>query len=532
MTPPTLFATLQGYDRRWIRLDIVAGVATGSVVIPQAMAYASLAGLPPEVGLYTCMLPMIVYALLGGSHSLSMSTTSTIAMLTAVAVAALPDTSDPERAARAAFTLAALVGACLVLMWLLKLGNLVEQISPATLTGVKTGVGLTVAVTQLPAALGMAGDAEEEGFFRSIADLLSRLDTVTVVTAVVSAVALTLLLVLRKVAPQVPGPLLVVVGAIVLVALTDVETAGLELIDPISRGLPHPSPPVGGDVLPLLPSALAIALMAFMETVLVARTQRRRDEPQIDANRELLANGLAALAGGLSQTVAPAGGFSQSAVNAQSGARSQLAGIATAVLAVLVALFLGPVLDLLPQAILAVIVLVAVVGLVQPQEFARLWRIDRTEFGVAVVAAVAGLTVGLLAAVAVGVVLVLVLVLRAVSQSQAEIDGVDASGTLVVRLRAPLFTGNARPTFDAILAAVAAAEPKPVTVELDCRAVTRATVPYLDGLHQLSRDLAAERVELRLVGMRPDVHAVSSTEKWFAAVDPAGPSEPDRASDL
>jgi SulP family sulfate permease len=134
---------------------------------------------------------------------------------------------------------------------------------------------------------------------------------------------------------------------------------------------------------------------------------------------------------------------------------------------------------------------------------------------------VAGLTVGLLAAVAVGVVLVLVLVLRAVSQSQAEIDGVDTSGTLAVRLRGSLFTGNARPTFDAILAAVAAAEPKPATVELDCRAVTRATVPFLDGLHQLSRDLTAERVELRLVGMRPDVHAVSSTEAWFASVDHA-----------
>ena len=145
-----LLPSLQGYDRRWLRLDVVAGIAAGTVVIPQAMAYATIAGLPVEVGLYTCMLPMLVYALLGGSRSLSISTTSTIAILAASALSTLPSTGSRTSLLRDAFTLTTLVGLCLLAMRLFRLGSLVEQISPATMSGVKAGVGLTVAATQLP----------------------------------------------------------------------------------------------------------------------------------------------------------------------------------------------------------------------------------------------------------------------------------------------------------------------------------------------------------------------------------------------
>ena len=231
-----------------------------------------------------------------------------------------------------------------------------------------------------------------------------------------SAASIAVLLVLRRFAPQVPGPLVVAAGGILLVALTDVEEHGLSVIGAVPSGLPTPTMPVLHDVGALLPGALAIAVMAFIETVLVARAQRQRSEPPVDSDQELLANGFAALAGGLSQCMPPAGGFSQSAVNQRAGAKSQLAGVVTAVLAVLVALFLGPVLEDLPNAVLAAMVMVAVVGLVTPGDFVRYWRIDRAEFWVAAVVAAIGLTAGLLLAVGVGVVLTLVLVLRAVSQ--------------------------------------------------------------------------------------------------------------------
>jgi MFS superfamily sulfate permease-like transporter len=527
-----LLPTLSGYQRGWVRFDALAGVAAGTVVIPQAMAYATIAGLPVEIGLYTCMLPMIAYALLGGSRSLSISTTSTIAILTASSLASLPADRSSGEMLRDAFTLTTLVGLALLAMRLFRLGSLVEQISPATMTGVKAGVGLTVAATQLPTLLGVSGDADDEGFVGKLADTLSKLGDLNGATVAVSAAAIAVLVVLRRVAPQIPGPLVVAAGGILLVAVTDVEARGLALIQQVPSGLPTPTMPVWGDIGALVPGALAIAIMAFMETVLVARAQRQRSEPPIDSDQELLANGVAALVGGLSQSLPPAGGFSQSAVNQRAGARSQLAGVTTAVLAVLVALFLGPVLDDLPQAILAAMVMVAVLGLVSPAEFARLRRIDHAEFWVAVATAIVGLTAGLLLAVALGVALTLVLVLRAFSASQARplypragggwtivapLDGEQVPSyddLVLLHLDASLYTGNARPTQDAILAAALATHPRAVILE--GAQVSRVTAPLLDVMEGLAADLREEGIELLLAGFPEATVDAARRSHWFA----------------
>ncbi|WP_141014317.1 SulP family inorganic anion transporter [Nocardioides sambongensis] len=537
--PTWLCPTLTPYRREWLKYDVVAGVAAGTVVVPQAMAYASIAGLPVEVGLYTCMLPVLVYALLGGSRTLSLSTTSTIAILTATTLGGLSPGRTLDDTMRAAFTLTLLVGAALLLMRLFRLGSLVEQISPATMTGVKTGVGLTVAVTQLPTLLGVSGDSDGDGFLGALGDTLSKLGDVSLVTAVVSAAAITALLVLRRVAPRLPAPLIVVGAGIGLVALTGVEDRGLALIDPVPSGLPTPTLPLWHDVTTLMPAAVAIALMAFMETVLVARAQRQRSEPPIDADQELLANGIAALAGGLSQCLPPAGGFSQSAVNQRSGARTQVAGATTAVLAVLVALLLAPILDDLPQAILAAMVMVAVLGLITPSEFVRLLRVDRAEFWVAVVTAVIGLTAGLLLAVAVGVLLTLVLVLRAFSESRVRplyprtgggwstnppeiIDDHEAMDDLVLlHLDGSLYTGSARPTQDAVLAA-AFTEPRPRALILECSAARRTSIPFLDVLEGLDADLGQEGITMFVTSMPHSALEVARRSEWFADFEARG----------
>ena len=541
--PAWLPPTLIGYPRGWIRYDVVAGLAAGTVVIPQAMAYATIAGLPVEIGLYTCMLPMIAYALLGGSRSLSISTTSTIAILTASTLATLPGDRSSDDLLRAAFTLTLIVGLALLAMRLFHLGSLVEQISPATMTGVKTGVGLTVAVTQLPTLLGVTGDAEDEGFFRKLGDTLSKLGDANTATVAVSVAAIAVLLLLRTLAPKIPGPLVVAAGGILLVALTDIETHGLALIPEVPSGLPTPTMPLWSEVGALMPGAAAIAVMAFMETVLVARAQRQRAEPAIDSDRELLANGIAALVGGFSQCLPPAGGFSQSAVNQRAGARSQLAGVVTAVLAVLVALFLGPVLDDLPEAILAAMVMVAVVGLIVPSDFARLLRIDRAEFWVAVATAVVGLTAGLLLAVGLGVALTLVLVLRSVSTSRVrplypragggwtvDPDLTDATRSssyddvLLLHLDGGLYTGSARPTQDAILAEVLETRPRAVIV--DAFQVQRITTPFVDVLEGLAADLEQEGIGLVLAGLPKEAVEVARRSRWFAGFDAAGGVQP------
>ena len=540
-----LAPTLHGYRRDWLGRDVVAGLATGTVVIPQALAYSTIAGLPVQIGLYTCIAPMAFYALFGGSRALSVSTTSTIAVLVAGTLAGLHG-YDQDQLLSAAFTLTFLVGLCLLGMRLLHLGSLVESISPATMAGVRLGVGLTVAASQLPALLGVHADPDADGFFAKVGDAVGNLGHADRTTVLVSAVSLTVLLVLRRVAPQVPGPLVVVVGGISLVALTSIEHHGLALIDQVPTGLPSVSLPVPGDVLDLLPAALAIALMAFLETVLVARTNRERSEPAIDVDQELLANGVAALAGGLTQTLPPAGGFSQSAVNLRSGARSQLAGLVTAVLACLTALFLAPLLDDLPSAVLAAVVMSAILALLDPADLVRFARIDRVELWVALGVAAIGLTGGMLAAVAVGVAMTLFLVIRSVNRPRVRLlyprtgggwtiqpelavppeDGATAA-PLVLHLDG-VYTGNAQLTRDAVRDVVrgaVATTDRPsgtLRVVLDGSALTTVTTPLLDTLRGAYDDAAAIGATLLLAELTPGVLAGLRQSEWFTELEHQG----------
>lgn len=522
---------MRGYRRAWLRTDVLAGLTAGTVVIPQAMAYATIAGLPVQVGLYTCLVPMVVYALFGGARALSVSTTSTIAVLVASALAGLPRgaVDSVTDQVQAAATLTFMVGVCLLGMRLLRIGALVEMVSPATLSGIRIGVGLTVAASQLPALVGVAPDPDDDGFFGRIADLLPKLDTANGATVAVGLGSVAVLLVLRRLAPRLPAPLFVVGAGIALVALTSVEAHGVALIDKVPRGLPAVRLPVAGDVLGLLPAALAIAVMAFLETVLVSRTNRRREEPSIDVDQELVAVGLAALGGGLTQTLPPAGGLSQSAVNLRAGARSQVAQLATAVLALLVALVLAPVLDDLPRAVLAAMVLVAILGLLDPSDFADYARIDRAELWVALVVAAIGLTGGMLLGVAVGLVLTLALVVRQVNRPRVRrlyprpeggwtttpTPVPSPAGVLLLHLDGGLYAGNAQATVDAALRTAASVQPPTRAVLLECSAVHEVTVPFLDALRALASDLEQSGATLMVTALPPETSAVLDRSPWF-----------------
>ncbi|HEY9293112.1 MAG TPA: SulP family inorganic anion transporter [Microlunatus sp.] len=552
--------SLRGYRRSWLRGDVIGGLAAGTVVIPQAMAYATIAGLPVQVGLYTCMAPMIIYALLGGARALSVSTTSTIAVLVATTLAGLPNDADrsPDDLLRAAFTLTFMVGICLLLMRLLRLGSLVEIISPATLTGIRVGVGLTVAASQLPALLGVSAHEGDSGFFGKLADAISKVPHADLITILVGAGTIVVLLVLRRLAPLVPGPLVVVVAGILLVATTSIEDRsdgrGLVLIGEVPTGLPLPKLPVAGDVLDLMPGAMAIAVMAFMETVLVARTNRGKDEPPINVSQELLATGAASLGGGLTQTLPPAGGFSQSAVNLRAGAKTQLAQLITAVLAILVALFLAPLLADLPEAVLAAMVMVAVLGLLDPSDFFRYARIDKAELWVAIVVAAIGLTGGMLLGVAVGVILTLVLVVRSVNRSRVrplypapnggwttgepdDVDDLDATGgrddtsahrqervpegVLLLHLDGALYAGNTQITADAVLQAARSSDTTRWVV-LEGSSVHEVTVPMLDTFRDLAEDLDRDGTTLILASFSRRTTGLLFRSHWFADRQQAG----------
>ncbi|QCQ93390.1 SulP family inorganic anion transporter [Rhodococcus sp. SGAir0479] len=506
---PVFAPTLVGYRKAWLRADVVAGLSAGAVVIPQAMAYATIADMPVQIGLYTCMVPMLVYALLGGSRTASVSTTSTIATLTASTLVGAGIAAGSEDAQAALMTLTLMVGLILVGARVLRLGAIIENISEATLSGIKAGVGLTVAVSQLPKLLGVPGDPDATGFFHVLNGVLGQVGDANGATVALSAVSVAALVALGRLVPRVPGPLVVVAVGIALIAFTGLRDRGVEVIAEVPQGIPLPGVPSLHDIADLLPGALAISVMAFLETVAVARGVRRSSEPQIGSDRELLANGVASVAGSFFHTLPPAAGFSQTAVALRAGARTQASGVMTAVLAVLVALFLAPVLNDLPQATLGAMVVVATLGLVDLGSFARYWRVNRVEFWIAAATAAIGLSAGLLPAVLAGVLLTLYLVLREldrphVSQLVREVaggwravapdEGAVPSDPLVLRVDSGLYTANVRANTREIARRVAAGHPS--TLVIDCSRLTQVTTTVMRSFLDLTTELEDSGVDV------------------------------------
>jgi high affinity sulfate transporter 1 len=523
------------YDRSWLGRDVLGGVAAGAVVVPQAMAYASIADLPAQVGLYTCMVPMVVYALLGGSRTLSVSTTSTVAILTGSTLVSAGVAGSGEDPVGDLAMLTVLVGVILLAARLLRLGSLIDNISEATLTGIKIGVGLTVAAGQLPKLLGITGDPTATAFFGELRGVIDDLGDISWTTLALSAATIVVLLGLARLLPQVPAPLVAVVLGIVLVGVWSIDEHGVALIAPVPSGLPLPVAPSFDHAGDLVGGAFAIAIMCFLETASVAGAVRQRDEPAIDNDQELAANGVACVAGAIFRAMPSAGGFSQTAINQRAGARTQLSEVVTALLAVACALFLGGVLSDLPQATLGCMVVVAVIGLIKPSEMRRFWRIDRLSFWVAVITAAAGLVLGLLAAVLVGVLLTLLLVLHelngiGVTELQPTPAGDDVlvagpatrpvPGLLVLRVDGPIYTANVHNIHRRILAAVDAADPE--TVVLDLSAIAATSVTVLDQSIDLDQQLVARDVGFWVTALTPRVLAMVSRLPRFEELQAAG----------
>ncbi|WP_431279277.1 SulP family inorganic anion transporter [Leifsonia poae] len=523
-TPPRrrgwLVPTMVGYKRSWLGRDILAGVSAGAVVIPQAMAYATIANLPVQAGLYTCVVPMVVYALLGGSRAMSVSTTSTIATLTATTLVSVGVAASSDDIPRDLITLTLLVGLILLFARFLRLGSLVEIINRPTLLGIQVGVGATVAVGQLPKLLGESENPTGGGFIRSLVAVVHAVPSANLPTVILSVCSVAALFLFKRFLPRIPGPLIVVAAGIILVAVGVFEGTGLRLIPPVPQTFPIPVLPSFDNVLGLLPGAFAIAVMAFLESTAVARGIREPGERAIDSNQELLATAAANIVGGFYQTLPAAGGFSQSAVNKAAGARSQVAGLVTVALALLTGLFLGPVLSLLPQATLASLVFVAVFGLIDVRAIVLLWRISKRDFWVAAVTMAIGLTAGLLAAVAAGVVLTLILLLSALNKPRVGVsDPVD--GVLTVNLLGPLYTANVLSTEQAILTYAESIDGLRVLV-LNMSVIQETSVTVLDTLADLDRELAGRGVELRLTNLPAGALRVASKTAWFRGLDAAG----------
>jgi sulfate permease, SulP family len=474
---------LPAYRGEWLGGDLVAGVTSAAVVIPQAMAYASIAGLPVEFGLYVAFVPMLSYAVLGTSRALSVSTTSTLAMLTATAIAGVATTAS--EAATAAATLAVLVGSFLLVAGIFRLGFLADFISLPILTGFKIGTGLVIAASQLGKLLGVS--VSGDNFFQDVRSALQQLGEANAATVVLSLATIAVLLALRRFFPRVPGALVAVVGGILAVSAFDLVSSGVAVIPPVPEGLPGFSLPNWELVEQLLPAAAGVALMSFVESIAAGRAFARRADGPLDADQELVALGASNFAGGLFQALPSGGGLSQTAVNDSSGARSQLAGAVTAIFAVITMLFLTALFADLAEATLGAIVLVAILGLLDSRTIRRIRSVRSRDGWLAVGTVIAVLFLGVLNGIIIAVVFSIMVLMHGANVLPIRVLGRDpdsgdfedrekhpdletSTGLLIVKPEGVLYFANARRCAARILTMVDA-DPSVRVVLIDASAV-------------------------------------------------------------
>lgn len=502
-----------------IRLDLVAGLTAAAVVLPKAMAYATVAGLPVAVGLYTAFLPMLIYALLGTSRVLSFSSTTTLAILAGTQLGLVVPDGDPARLIVAVATLSALTGVILMLAALLRLGFVASFISSPVLTGFKAGIGLVIVLDQVPKLLGV--HITKHGFFHDLLSLIQHLPDTSLLTLGVAAGTLLVLLGMERLWPHSPAPLVAVGGGIAASWLFGLEGQGLAVVGLIPQGLPSLTLPDLALVEQLLPGAVGIALMSFTESIAAGRAFADSSEPPIKANRELLASGAANLGGALFGAMPSGGGTSQTAVVRAAGGRSQKAGLVTAGAAAATMLFLAPLLGLLPYATLAAVVIVYSVGLIQPGEFRAIRQVRTMEFRWAVAAFFGVLIFGTLQGIVVAIIISLIAlasqsanprvyvigrkrgadVLRPLSPEHA--DDETFPGLLILRPEGRLFFVNAPLVVEQIRALVDQHQPK--VVALDLSRVPDIEYSALQMLIEGERLIAERNITLWLAGLNPRV---------------------------
>jgi SulP family sulfate permease len=513
---------LRGYDRRWVGADVVAGLTAAAVVIPKAMAYATIAGLPVQVGLCTAFVPGIVYALLGGSRVLSTSTTTTLAILTAAALGEALPGADAARLLAGVATLAMLVGVILVVAAILRLGFVANFISEPVLAGFKAGIGLVIVVDQLPKLFGL--HVVKVGFLRELGSLLASLGKTSIPTLLVSISAAALLVLLHRWLPRVPASLVAVGLGIAASAAFGLAAHGVKVVGAIPAGLPSPVLPDLDLLRVLWPAAIGIALMSFTETIAAGRAFVAHGDHRPAANRELLATGIANAAGGLLGAMPAGGGTSQTAVNDRAGAKTQLAGLVTGIAAVATLLFLSPALALLPQAVLAAIVVFYSVELVSLSEFRAIARVRRMELVWSIAAFGGVVLLGTLEGITVAVVISLLALaqqtnhppvyavgrkpgtngFRKLTDRHAEDE--TFPGLLLIRVEGRIYFGNAERVMDLMAPLVQASNPR--VIVLDCSAIADLEYSALKMLADVEERVRASGAELWVAALNPEVRPV------------------------
>ncbi|MFD5518611.1 SulP family inorganic anion transporter [Streptomyces sp. NPDC127066] len=511
---------LRRYRRSLLRGDLLAGVTVAAYLVPQVMAYASVAGLPPVVGLWAILPAIVLYALVGSSRLLSVGPESTTALMTATVVGPLAD-GDPERYAVLASALAVAVGLMCLVAWAARLGFVADLLSRPVLIGYLAGVALIMMVDQLTKLTGVPTDGS--GFFPKLASFFGNLDEAHPATVVFSAATLVVLYLATRFRWRVPGPLLVLVAGTAVVAAFGLEDHGLAVIGKIPAGLPRPDlPPL--DVLPqLLLPAVGVLLVGYTDFILTARAFTTDDGgTTMDANQELLALGAANLGAGTLQGFPVSSSASRTALAQSTGARTQVYGLTAGLLVLAVLLFLSPLLTDTPSAVLGALVVYAAIRMIDLAGFRRLAGFRLRELLLALGCLVGVLALDILYGVLVAVGLSVAELLSRVARPHDAVQGLvpglagmhdvddfpDARvipGLVVYRYDSPLFFANAEDFRRSALAAVAEQEVPVRWFVLNAEANVEVDITALDSMDELRRELGDRGVEFAMARVKQDL---------------------------
>jgi len=505
------------YQRDFLPRDLTAGLTVGVLLIPQAMAYAALAGMPPITGLYAALVALVVYGLSGTSSHLSFGPVAIVALLTATAVGPLSD-GDPARYALLAGALALMVGAMHLILGLLRAGAVVDLIAHPVIVGFTAAAGLVIALTQARDLLGI-DIARSERAFEAVILVAGGITDIHVATATVGALAVALLVAFRRARPRIPAAIVVVVLGVAGTVLLGLEERGVDVVGSIPAGLPVlvvPSVALD-DLFVLLPIAGVLALVSFAESISIAKSIAGRTRETVDANRELIASGAANAAAGLFGGFPVAGSFARSFLTYTARGRTAAAGLVAAMLVILTLTLLTPLLEPLPKAALAAIVLVSVIGLVDVREARRVARVDRRDGLVLAVTFLATLTLGIELGLAIGVGFNLTVhVVRGMQPDLVELGripgtveyrnvarqaGLTVDDGLILRLDGPLDFLSAR-TFTTRVRRLVAERPQLQWIVLNCAAMSRLDSTGLHALRELQLQMRAAGIDLRFATMR------------------------------
>lgn len=512
---------LRGYDRAWLRGDVLGGVTVAAYLVPQVMAYAAVAGLPPVTGLWAATGPLLVYAVLGSSRRLSIGPESTTALMTASAVGAMT-AGDPDRYAATAAALALGVGVVCLLGRLARLGFLADLLSRPVLVGYMAGIAVLMVVSQLGKLTGMKVEGDTP--LSESSYVVQHLDAVRLPTLVMALTVTAALLVAQRLRPHWPNPLIAMLLAALVTWAFDLEQHGVTTVGTIPRGIPVPGlPDVGVDVLlELALPAIGVAVVGYTDNVLTARAFGAKHRERIDANQEFVALGAANLAAGVMQGFPVSSSASRTVIGDALGASTQLSSLVTLSGVVLSMLFLGPVLAAFPLAALGGVVAYAAIRLVDVAEMRRIFRFRKAELMVTLATTASVLLLGVLPGIGVAIGLSILELLGRVARPHDGILGyapgvagmhdvddypgsVVVEGLVVYRYDSPLFFANAE---DFRRRAMAAVDEAPWPVEwflLNAEANVEVDLTALDALEDLRSELASRGIAVAMARVKQDL---------------------------